>query len=220
MHWHSLYKSFSLDVQLSTLKRINKLLKLNEGRSAMAHFLTVKRSSKAARDKAGKLSLSCGDLSTIEPLYDEYDVKRRSRSFFKDTWPRLLRPSLSPKIRSLDRIKSKSSEELSSQFEVVNTLDSQLAKIKENLAKFREQDMEFRERMKSLSISIDELSSRSSPAPSEVSATSDLMISNDEVDDELSYTEDQTIENKIKSMSAMSFSTEVLNSIPTITITC
>ena len=186
----------------------------------MAHFLTVKRPSKAARDKAGKLSLSCGDLSTIEPLYDEYDVKRRSRSFFKDTWPRLLRPSLRPKIRSLDRIKSKSSEELSSQCEVVNTLDSQLAKIKENLATFREQDMEFRERMKSLSISIDELSSRSSPAPSEVSATSDLMISNDEVDDKLSYTEDQTIENKIKNMSAMSFSTEVLNSIPTITITC
>ena len=187
----------------------------------MAHFLTVKRPSKASRDKAGKLSLSCGDLSTIEPLYDEYGVKRRSRSFFKDTWPsRLLRPTLRPKFRSLDRIKSKSSEELSSQYEVVNTLDSQLAKIKEKLATFRVQDMEFRERMKSLSISIDELSSRSSPAPSEVSATSDLMISNDEVDDELSYTEDQTIENKIKSMSAMSFSTEVLNSIPTITITC
>lgn len=193
----------------------------------MAHFLTVKRPSKAARDKAEKLSLSCGDLSTIEPaMYDEYDVKRRSRKFFKDTWPsRLLRPSLRPKLRSMDRIKSKSSEELSNRRqagEVVDTFDSQLAKIKEKLAMFREQDMEFRERMKSLSISIDELSSRSSPPPSEVSTTSDPTISNDDDidDDELSYTEDQTIENKIKNMSAMSFSTEVLNSIPTITITC
>ena len=188
----------------------------------MTHFLTVRRPSKAARGKVEKLSLSCGDLTTIEPLYDEYDIKRRSRKYSKDTWPRLLRASrLRPKIsRSMDRTKSKSSEELS--IEVVDTFDSQLTKIREKLATFRKQDMEFRERMKSLSNSIDELSSRSSiAAPSEVSATSDLMMSNDDVDDVLSYEDDdQTIENKIKSISAMSFSTEVLNSIPTITITC
>ena len=187
----------------------------------MTHFLTVRRPSKAARGKAEKLSLSCGDLTTIEPLYDEYDIKRRSRKYSKDTWPRLLRASrLRPKIsRSMDRTKSKSSEELS--IEVVDTFDSQLTKIREKLATFRKQDMEFRERMKSLSNSIDELSSRSSIAPSEVSATSDLMMSSDDVDYVLSYEDDdQTIENKIKNISAMSFSTEVLNSIPTITITC
>lgn len=187
----------------------------------MTHFLTVRRPSKAARGNAEKLSLSCGDLTTIEPLYDEYDIKRRSRKYSKDTWPRLLRASrLRPKIsRSMDRTKSKSSEELS--IEVVDTFDSQLTKIREKLATFRKQDMEFRERMKSLSNSIDELSSRSSIAPSEVSATSDLMMSSDDVDYVLSYEDDdQTIENKIKNISAMSFSTEVLNSIPTITITC
>ena len=187
----------------------------------MTHFLTVRRPSKAARGKSEKLSLSCGDLTTIEPLYDEYDIKRRSRKYSKDTWPRLLRASrLRPKIsRSMDRTKSKSSEELS--IEVVDTIDSQLTKIREKLATFRKQDMEFRERMKSLSNSIDELSSRSSIAPSEVSATSDLMMSSDDVDDVLSYeVDDQTIENKIKNICAMSFSTEVLNSITTITITC
>jgi len=57
---------------------------------------------------------------------------------------------------SLDRVKSMSNTDL------VNDVDEQLMQIKEKLSAFREQDNQFRERIKLLSNSVNELSSRSS----------------------------------------------------------
>lgn len=154
-----------------------------------------------------KQSLSCGDLSTLDSFseYDHRDSKRHSRDTF---FPRFLRPK---SLRSMDRTMSKSSNEL------VNDFDCQLAEIREKLAMFREQDMKFRERIDSLSNSIGELASRSSLTPSEPSIGSDcgdLMLFNDD-DEEQNYKEEQTVDNRITA----SFSSEVLNCIPTIKVT-
>ena len=75
--------------------------------------------------------------------------------------------------------------------------------------------------MESLSSSSGDLASRSSLTPSEVSSASisDLTLSNENVNDGQSNEDDQAIENKIKTISASSFSNEVLNCIPTIKIT-
>ena len=178
----------------------------------MDSFLTV-----ATRLK-GRLSLSCNDLTTIESEYDDFGSIKQLRRNSKSTacpWARRRFLKSECSDQSLDSSKSKSSE-------LVNALDDQLAEIREKLSMLREQDIDFHERMDSLNNSIGELASRSSlnslgSALSEASeAASDGMLSDDE---EKNYIEDdQIIKNKIESIS-MSFSDELLNSIPTIKIT-
>jgi len=167
----------------------------------MDSFLTVLTRSK------GKQSLSCGDLSAIDSL-SEYDHHSKRHSL-RDTFF----PTLKPRFpRSMNRTISRSSDELATDF------DCQLAEIREKLAMFREQDIKFRKRMDSLGNSISELASRSSLnslTPSETSTASncdDLMIFKDNTNEESYYKEEQT---SIMS----SFSSEVLNCIPTIEIT-
>ena len=184
----------------------------------MDSFLTV-----VSRLK-GKQSLSCNDLTTIESDYDDFDrFKHLRKSSKTGTCPcnRFLRTICAESsAQSMDRSKSRSSE-------LVNSLDRQLAEIREKLAMLQEQDADFHERMDSLSNSIGELASRSSlnsfgSALSEASgAASDREMLSDEDEDseQENYTDDdQIIKNKIESIS-MSFSTELLNSIPTIEVT-
>ena len=170
----------------------------------------------------GKLSLSCGDLRD-EPEYP--DIKRLrahsngSVSFrLERSWTRFLRPKSAGSIdrSAKNRPRSPGAEV------VVNNIDHLLADIKERLAVFRKQDEEFHERMDSLSNSIGELASRSSvsltpKSPSEVSVASDVTIYSDDISEE-NYENDQVIINEIGNISA-SFSTEVLNCIPTIKVT-
>ena len=170
----------------------------------------------------GKLSLSCNDLR-VEPEYrHECDMKRPRKhsngsAGLDRSWPRFLRPK---SAGSADRARSrpKSSGEFITQSDNIDYL---LADIRERLAMFRKQDTEFHERMDSLSNSIGELASRSSLSltPSEVSVDSDsIMLSNDDVNEE-NYEDDQIIIDEIENIST-SFSSEVLNSIPAIKVTC
>ena len=184
----------------------------------MDSFLTV-----VSRLK-GRQSLSCNDLTTIESDYDDFDrFKQLRKSSKTGTCPcnRFLRTICAESsAQSLDRSKSRSSE-------LVNSLDRQLAEIREKLAMLQEQDTDFHERIDSLSNSIGELASRSSlnSFGSELSeasgAASDGMLSDEDEDsEEENYIDDdQIIKHKIESISAMSFSTELLNSIPTIEVT-
>ena len=177
----------------------------------MDSFLAVITRSKKKFE--GKLSLSCGDLAS----YSHYEADSTERRIstkdqsLDSSLPRFLRPkSAGCAAGSMDRTKSRSSNELANDF------DCQLAEIKEKLAKFREQDVEFHERMDSLNHSIGELASRTSSfTPSEVSAISDL--SNDE--DNSEEEDDDFIENEIEAISK-SFSSDLLNSIPAIKVTC
>ena len=159
-----------------------------------------------------KMSLSCGDLAALASKAD-HDQLRRERprkhsgfEIFASIHPRRFLRQKSPPAHSVHRIKSRSCEEL------VNNVDCRLAEIKNALAIFREQDIEFRKRMHSLSNSIDDLASSHSSLASEDSIASDpVVFANDK--------EDQSIENKINDISG-SFSSDVLNCIPTIAITC
>lgn len=187
----------------------------------MDSFLTV-----ISRVK-GKQSLSCNDLTAIGSEYDELDAIKQLRKDSKDAcWSRFLRPK---HAGSMDRTKSRSSNELVNTS--VNTLDFQLAQIREKLAMFREQDTEFHERMDSLSNSIGELASMSSlssftssETSDRASASSDLTSFTDDDNEELDYTaedsaeDDQILKNEMESISK-SFSSEVLDFIPTIKVT-
>ena len=196
----------------------------------MDSFLAVITRSKK-RKLEGKLSLSCGDLAALNAQFSESGdlgtIKQRkfkgSNIDLTSTLPRFFKPKSSgsvPTVESLDRNKSKSSSEL------VNDFDNQLAEIRSKLAMFREQDLKFHERMDSLSHSIGELasvsrSSLNSFTPSEISASSDLMLSNEENyadsddDDEQNHGDELIMENEISS----SFSSEVLSCIPAIKVT-
>lgn len=173
----------------------------------MDSFLSVVTGISKARSKGQLISLSCSDLATIDSGsdYGESDIRRLVRGSKVTPWPKFLSPNLlRPKSPGLT--KSRSSSELANSAESVNTVDCQLAKIRETLALFREQDMEFRERMDSLSSSIDELASRTSMASLEVSA---------DVNDNITGKDMGNISANRKSSSS-----EVLNCIPTIKITC
>ena len=166
----------------------------------MDPFLSVLTSSKR------KQCLSCGDIAALASNADydqsrlEQPRKQSATAICPSIHPRRFLQQISPPVHSGDRIKSRSCSELA------NNIDCRLADIKNTLAIFREQDIEFRRRMRSLSNSIDDLaSSRSSLA-------SDLVVF-------ANVKDDQVIENKIKAISA-SFSSDVLNCIPTIAITC
>ena len=183
----------------------------------MTHtFLSVFGMSK------GKQSLSCSDIPALTCVKERrvrFDMKQRSNSKpeAEELYRlRFMRPK-SPLLRcSKSRNPSCSS--------ALNDIDRQLAQIKQKLSIFREQDMNFRERLDSLSISIDELASRSSIAStlSEASIDSDLVIMQDDdvssIDEEQNYEDDLSIENQIKSVS-MSFLDEVLSHIPAISVT-
>lgn len=169
----------------------------------------------------GKQSLSCGDIAALTSIteQDYSDIKQKRNSkpeeFFRS---RFLRPK-SPLLHSMDRSKSRSYSS------TLDDIDCQLIQIKEKLSTFREQDLNFRERLDSLSNSIDELASRSSLTPSEASTNLDLIMPNDDinVNEEYNCKDDESIErgieNKIKNISSMSFSSEVLNGIPAIAVT-
>ena len=170
------------------------------------------------------LSLSCNDLRK-EQQYHESDTKRRHSNCSASldrSWPRFLRPK---SAGSVDRRAKSKPPRPKSSGEFVDNIDHLLADIRGRLAMFRQQDVEFHERLDSLSNSIGELASRSSISltPSEVSEevtsvnSADYLISSDDNDED--YEDDQVIMDEIENVST-SFSTEVLNSIPTITVTC
>lgn len=172
----------------------------------MDPFLSVLTSSKR------KQCLSCGDIAALASNADydqsrlEQPRKQSATAICPSIHPRRFLQQISPPVHSVDRIKSRSCSEL------VNNIDCRLADIKNTLAIFREQDIEFRRRMRSLSNSIDDLASSRSSLASECSNASDLVVF-------ANVKDDQVIENKIKAISA-SFSSDVLNCIPTIAITC
>ena len=172
----------------------------------MDPFLTVLTTSKR------KQCLSCGDLADLASNTDcnhscfERPRKQSATAICPSIHPRRFLRQISPPVHSMDRIKSRSCSEL------VNNIDCRLGEIKNTLAIFREQDVEFRKRIRSLSNSIEDLVSSRSSLASEGSNASDLMVFANDKDD-------QIIENKIKAVSE-SFSSDVLNCIPTIAITC
>ena len=178
----------------------------------MDSLLTVFTKFKGKREGRTKLSLSCNDLSNIESDYDKLDTIKQLKRHSKDSslsLPKYLSPGFSGE--SMDRAKSKSASDL------VNTFDIQLAEIREKLAMFREQDIDFHRRMDSLNNSIGELASLTNSEASD--PKSDSMLYDDDDDDEQYYSDDEEIiKNKIENVS-MSFSTEVLDCIPTIKVT-
>ena len=188
----------------------------------MTHsVLTVLTMSKAL---AGKQSLSCGDISALASTteHDRSNSKQRRISLRHEDCllHRFMRPK-SPLIHSMERGAKKRTPRPASTPLDLDDIDQRLIQIRGQLSMFREQDMEFRERLDSLSNSIDELASRSSLASSEVS---DVTMPSDDAAEEHDYKDnfeddDQAIENDFKRLS-MSLSTEVLNSIPSITVTC
>ena len=165
----------------------------------MDSFLAVFKKTK------GKLSLSCGDLATLESAaeYDQSNLKQQSKDS-RDTSSCRLTRFLRPKSPdSLGCTMSRGN----SCCELVNNIDDQLAEIREKLAMFRKQDTKFRERMDSLSHSIGELASGSS-----LNSEDPMIFDSD--------TEEQNFEEaEINGKISSSFSTEVLNSIPTIKVT-
>ena len=166
-----------------------------------------------------KPCLSCGDISALASNEEYNQLCHKWRRKYSATTifasirpPRFLRQK-SPPVQSMDRNKSRSSDGL------VDNIDCRLAEIKKNLASFREQDIELRKRMYSLNNSIEDLVSSQShySLASEDSNTSESeppVFGDDEAHDK----DDQSIENKIKTYSE-SFSSDVLNCIPTIAIT-
>ena len=177
----------------------------------MDSLLTVFTKFKGKREGGTKLSLSCNDLSNIGSDYDELDTIKHLKRHSKDSsqLPKYLSPGFSGE--SMDRAKSKSASDL------VNTFDIQLAEIREKLAMFREQDIDFHRRIDSLNNSIGELASLTNSEASD--PKSDSMLYDDDDDDEQYYSDDEEIiKNKIENVS-MSFSTEVLDCIPTIKVT-
>ena len=173
----------------------------------------------------GKLSLSCNDLRAESEYHDMKRPRKHSSgsATLDRSWPRFLRPKSAGSVDR--RAKSKPRPSSSGEFVSVNNIDHLLTDIRERLAMFRKQDVEFHERLDSLSNSIGELASISSVSltPSEASEvvsidSADLILSNDD-DNEENYEDDQIIMDEIESVST-SFSSEVLNSIPTIKVTC
>ena len=165
-----------------------------------------------------KKSLSCDDISglidsdAVADYYQRNNWSSKRKNSSTHSLPRFLKPRHSL-MHSMDRAKSVSSEDL------VNNVDWRLIQIKKDLATFRQQDIKFRERMGSLSNSIDDIASSSSLTTSEISTTSDLVMSNNESTCEDNFKDDETLENEIKGIS-MSFSSEVLNRIPSIAVKC
>ena len=170
-----------------------------------------------------KKSLSYDNLvalmsNTMTDFDHDQSSKRKNSSAAGSSYslPRFIRPK-SPllRIHSMDRAKSASSDDL------VNNIDWRLIQIKKELATFREQDVKFRERIGSIGTSIDDIASSSSLTASEISTASDLVMSNNDTNEEWDYTDhDEKIENEINSISAASFSNEVLNRIPAIAVKC
>lgn len=177
-------------------------------------------------------SLSCGDIAALATGTAEHDQsyvkqlqlqRRNSKSaslqrFWKAT------SSLVHSTTAVDRAKTLlSTRPSSSSCDLADDIDCQFTRIKNELAKFREQDVKFRERMDSLSTSIDELVSQSGcSTPSDIStassSASDPIMSSD--DDSNEVYKDDHIEHAIKNnVISMSFSSEMLNCIPTIALT-
>ena len=177
----------------------------------MDSLLTVFTKFKGKRKRRTKLSFSCNDLSKIKSGYNELDTIKQLKRHSKDSSfpPKYL--SSGSSAESMDGAKSKSASDL------VMIIDIQLAEIREKLAMFREQDIDFHRRMDSLNNSISELASLTTSEASD--PKSDPMLYDDDDDDEQCYSDDEEIiKNKIENIS-MSFSTEVLNCIPTIKVT-
>ena len=176
----------------------------------MSHsFLTVPMMFKAL---SGKQSLSCSDITSLTTAtkQNHSQSKRRRSSLVRsaDTLlHRFVRPK-SPLVHSMERTKTRTPASTPD----LDDIDQRLLQIRKKLSMFREQDMEFRERLDSLSNSIDELASRSSLA------SDSLEDSDDDIDECRYKDDDQTIGNDLKNVS-MSFSSEVLNCIPYITVT-
>lgn len=166
---------------------------------------------------AGKQSLSCGDITalTTAAQHDQSDSKQRRSSLKQDSLLyKFMRPK-SPLVHSMEKDKKRTQRPASTP-PVLDDIDQRLIQIREKLSMFREQDVEFRERLHSLSNSIDELASRSSLASSDGTMPSDDAA--EEHDYEDLEDDDLAIENNFKNLS-MSLSNEVLNSIPSITVT-
>lgn len=168
-----------------------------------------------------KQSLSCGDIASLTST-DQLDTRSKQRKYSKQVEHgslcntlRFLKPSLRLQTtNTLDRTKSRS---LGS--EIIDNIERRLSEIKETLAMFREQDVELRQRMDSLGNTlgntIDDLASLKSGGSSSLTGFSETSSISD--DQQIQYEDDQNIENEINNISR-SFSTEVLNSIPTIAV--
>ena len=164
-----------------------------------------------------KKSSSCENISSLISLYKDYDqsyyTHRKSMTLFSPQ--RLLKPK-SPLVRS-NSLHANTGKNASSS-DIASNIDCRLIQIKKQLAMFRQQDTDFRERMDSLSNSIEDLTPSTCSLTSQ-SEVSDIMTSTDYASEEQHYKDDQTIENEIKNVS-LSFSSEVLNRIPSIAVTC
>ena len=177
----------------------------------MTHsFLTVFAMSKAL---GGKQSLSCSDITALTvsaARQDQSDNKQRRTSLRHED--SLLHKLMRPK----SPLAQKRTARPASTPPDLDDIDQRLIQIREKLSMFREQDVEFRERLDSLSNSIDELASRSSLASSDETIPSDDAAEEHDNEDDLEDA-DLAIENNFKNLS-MSLSNEVLNSVPSITV--
>ena len=180
----------------------------------MTHsFLTASTMSTAL---GGKQSLSCSDITALTvsaARQDHSDSKQRRTSLrYEDSF---LHKFMRPKSPEGNKKRTQRSASTGTPLDL-DDIDRRFIQIRENLSQFRKQDVEFRERMHSLSSSIDELASRSSLASSDVTIPSDDAAEVHDHEDDLEDA-DLAIENKFKYLS-ISISNEVLNSIPSITV--
>ena len=157
----------------------------------------------------GRLSFSCSDITNLESatVYDQFNLEQQSKDSRNTCGCRLTRFLMPKPPDSLDRTMRKSCCKLK------NNIDDQLAEIREKLAMFRKQDTKFRERIDSLSHSIGELASDRSSLNNFTTSEDSMIFDNDAEEQNF---EEAEINGKICS----SFSTEVLNSIPNIKVTC
>ena len=168
---------------------------------------------------AGKQSLSCSDITALASAaqHDQSDSKQRRSSLRREDsiLHKFMRPK-SPLVHSTESNKKRTQRPASTPPDL-DDIDQRLIQIREKLSMFREQDVEFRERLDSLSNSIDELASRSSLASSDVPSDDSAEEHCDNCEDDLEDA-DLAIENNFKNLS-MSLSNEVLNCVPSITVT-
>ena len=191
-------------------------------------FLTAPSESMSKALSGKPQSLSCSDITALKiatkkSQSDNANEQRRkllvkSRAQSRDTFiHRFLRPK-SPLVRSMERTKKRTPAHSTPDpvYDRVDDIDQRLVQIRSQLSMFRKQDMDFRERLDSLSNSIDELASRSSLA----SDISDVTFPSDDAAEEYYYEDDddQAFENNLTNVS-MSFSSEMLNCIASITVT-
>ena len=181
------------------------------GQTMTHSFLTASTISTAL---GGKQSLSCNDITALTvsaARQDQSDSKQRRTSLrYEDSF---LHKFMRPKSPEGNKKRTQRSASIPPD---LDDIDRRFIQIRENLSKFREQDVEFRERLYSLSNSINELGSRSSLASSDVTIPSDDAAEEHDNEDDLEDA-DLAIENNFKNLS-MSLSNEVLNSVPSITV--